>query len=178
MPANAIERRRRTLRIYGLVLLAAIIAVLVYCFCGARFDLSTPEKTLASFKRAMDEHRWSTAELCLTEECRAHYAAALADRRIFDFYSPYGYESELGKFVPDWRVTSVELLKDDKNRARARISGAPVILGGDAVGLWLDLVRCPDGLWRVDGPLEDFEQWYERLIPARARGWGKEVERR
>ena len=176
MALNALERRRRTLRVYGLVLLAALVSAVVYCACGSRFDLSTPEKALDTFKRAMDAHRWTTAELCLTAACREHYAAPLADRRIFDFYSPYGYETEIGKAVPDWRVTAVKKL--DGDRAQARISGAPLILGGDPFSLWLDLVRCPDGLWRVDGPRVDFESYYLQLIPERARGWGRQVERR
>jgi hypothetical protein len=163
------------LRIYGLVLLAGAVSAVVYCSCRPRFDLSTPQKALDTFKRAMDGRRWSEAERCLSDACREHYAAPLADRRIFDLYSPYGYETEFGKLVPDWRVSSVEATG---GRARARVSSGLPVIGGEQLGFWLELERGPDGLWRVDGPREDFEAWYARVIPGPARGWGAQNERR
>jgi hypothetical protein len=174
-PRGAIARRNRVLKIYGLILVAGILGLAGYCAMRPGFDLSTPEKALKTFQRAMDDQRWSVAEKCLTPECHKHYEASIADRSLFDFYNPYGYTTEFGNFPRDWRVASIE-----KKEASAQAwigSGLPFI-GANQAGFYLYLVRCPDGLWRVDGPREDVVKRYEQYIPERARGWAAAEERR
>jgi hypothetical protein len=180
-PRGAIARRNRVLKVYGLVLVAGILGLVGYCAMRPGFDLSTPEKALKTFQRAMDDQRWSVAEKCLTPECHKHYEASIADRSLFDFYNPNGYTVESYNFPRDWRVRSVE--KNDKDEKKATTaqawicSGLP-FAGADQAGFNLYLVRCPDGLWRVDGPREDVVKRYEQYIPERARGWAAAEERR
>ena len=176
MPENAITRRNRRLIWMGSALLLGIICLTVYCTRRPGFDLSTPERALETFKRAMDGRRWSQAETCLTDRCREHYQKPVEDRRIFEFWSPHGYTvTQAHRLVPDWKVREIEVRG---GKARARIATTVPLMGGEQAGFWLELVRCPDGLWRVDGPLENFDYWYDRLIPPEARGWGQRVERR
>lgn len=168
-PRGAEARRNRILKIYAAALLAALTLLAGYCALRPGFDLSTPERTMRSFKRAMDRRRWAQAEACLSAGCRAHYAPFIADRRLFDFYSPYGYETEWGSFLPDWRYRQVEITGE--GAARVRIySGLPLV-PAERAGFWMTLVRGPDGRWRVDGPRENCAALYEQLIPEGARGW-------
>ncbi len=174
MPQGAVARRNRRLKIYGIVLVAGVACLAVYCATRPGFDLSTPKKTLDTFKEAMDESRWSVAEKCLTIRCREHYAEPLADRTLFDFYSPDGYIVAEGQtFRPKWEVGKIEASGDT---ARARASAKLPLLGGEQFGFWLELVKGGDGLWRVDGPRVEFKREYQRLIPEVAKGWGKRVE--
>jgi hypothetical protein len=175
-PRGAIARRNRVLKIYGIVLLAGILGMAGYCTLRARFDLSSPERTLASFQRALDKHRWSVAEKCLTPECHQHYESAIADRTLFDFYNPYGYETPFGRFPSEWRVRSVE--KTGPAAAQAWVSSGMPLLSREQAGFSMYLVRCPDGLWRIDGPRENVAGWYEILIPKQAQGWAAAEERR
>jgi len=160
------------------IVLAAALAVAglaLWLWLRPRFDLSSPERSLKTFQHAMDDRRWSEAERCLSARCREHYRKAITDRRLFDFYSPYGYVCAGYRLIPDWRVRSLET---DGEKARARISTEVPIIRTEEFGFFLQLVREPDGLWRVDGPLEDFDRHYEELIPEQAKGWAAEKERR
>jgi len=176
MATGAVARRNRTLKIYGLVLLVGIVALVVYCATRPGFDLSTPEKALDTFKRAMDDHRWSQAEKCLTDRCREHYAQHLADRTIFDFYSPDGYRiSPDYRMIPRWRRQEIVVTGP---RARAHIVTKVFVIGGNQAGFWLQLKKGDDGLWRVDGPRVNIQSFYDRYIPDEAKGWGRRVERK
>ncbi len=170
---GAVARRNRTLKIYGIVALLAAVAVIVYCATRPGFDLSTPEKTMDTFKRAMDGYRWSEAARCLSPACREHYAKPVADRRIFEFYSPFGYDTEFGRVNCEWRLKNVRA-----KGSRARADVCPTGLYGNNAVLTLELEKGEDGMWRVCGPLVDFEMWYKRLIPTDAHGWAKAVEKR
>ena len=177
MALNAVQRRNRTLKIYAGLLVVGALAGVIYCVTRPGFDLSTPQNTMDSFKRAMDGCRWSEAEKCLSAECREHYSEMIKDRRLFDFYSPYGYESGFGKFRINWQLLKVE--KVDENRARARIGSRHPLGGAEQFGFWMQLVKEPDGLWRMTGPLEEnIEDLYERVMPEKARGWARLVESR
>ena len=166
--------RRRWLR-WGLVAAALVAALVVWLATRPKFDLSSPEKCLKTFQRAMDDRRWGGAEQCLSARCREHYRAAIADRRLFDFYSPHGYAFSGYRLIPDWRVRKVETSGE---KASARISTNLPIVRTEEFGFDLQLVREPDGLWRVDGPREDFAGRYEELIPEEAKGWAAKKERR
>lgn len=168
-----LPRRRR--RWPALLAAAAVAGVVVWLATRPRFDLSTPEKCLKTFQRAMDDRRWATAERCLSSRCREHYRKALDDRRIFDFYSPYGYRYYGHAVIPNWRLRSV---RTAGGAATARISSNLPLIRVEEFGFDMQLVREADGLWRVDGPLEDFEHWYQEVIPELARGWAADEERR
>jgi hypothetical protein len=170
---GAVARRNRTLKVYGMVALLAGGAAIVYCATRPGFDLSTPGKALDTFQRAMDGHRWEEAAKCLSRACRQHYAGPIADRRLFEFYSPFGYDTEFGRVNCEWYVKNV---KAEGDRALADLCPRGPY-GGQAV-LRLQLEKGSDGMWRVCGPLEDFEVWYKRLIPTDAHGWAKAVEKR
>ncbi len=174
-PRGAVARRNRALKIYAVILLAGVLGLVGYCATRPGFDLSTPERALDSFKQAMDDQRWALAEKCLTPGCHAHYAEAIADRRLFDFYSPYGYTAEGYHLPRDWHVKSIE---KRETTARAWVALQLPLVGSDQAGFWLELVRCPDGLWRVDGPREDFVTRYDQFLPERARGWAAAEERK
>jgi hypothetical protein len=165
--------RRRLWKWLGAAALAA--GLIIWLVTRPRFDLSTPERCLKTFQRAMDGRRWSVAERCLSARCRAHYRKALDDRRIFDFYSPYGYRYSGQPLIPNWRVRSVET---SGQTALARISSALPLIRVEEFGFDMPLVREADGLWRIDGPLEDLDHWYEEIIPEAAKGWAAEEERR
>lgn len=174
MPEGAVARRTRRLKIYGIVLLLGAACAVVYCATRPGFDLSTPQSALDTFERAMEERRWSVAEKCLSDRCRGHYAAAITDRSLFDFYSPDGYIVTEGQtFRPKWEVGKIEV---KENTARARIAANLPLLGGEQFGFWLELVKGGDGLWRVDGPRVEFKREYGRLIPDVAKGWAKRFE--
>jgi hypothetical protein len=175
-PSSESQRRRRKGRRLAIAAGAAAAALLLWLWTRPGFDLSTPEKCLGTFQRAMDGRRWSEAERCLSARCREHYRAPIADRRLFDFYSPYGYVLAANyRLIPDWRVRSVRTFGE---RATARISTNVPIIRTEQFGFDLELVREPDGLWRVDGPLEDFDRNYEELIPEEAKGWAAAKERK
>ncbi len=174
MPQGAVARRNRRLKIYGSVVLLAGACAVVYCATRPGFDLSTPESALDTLERAMKARRWSVAEKCLSDRSREHYADAIKDRSLFDFYSPYGYVVADGQtFTPEWKVRDIKVTGET---ARARISAGLPLIGAGQFSLWLDLVQGEDGLWRVDGPLVEFKQQYERLIPPKGKGWAKRFE--
>ncbi|HOX04991.1 MAG TPA: hypothetical protein PK280_01205 [Planctomycetota bacterium] len=175
-PRGAIARRNRTLKLYAAVLLAVALVLTGYCVLRPGFDLSTPERTMASFKKALDDRRWSLAEKCLTADCHAHYAPAIADRTLFDFYSPHGYDTPFGRFIPNWKVRRVERTSD--SAARVWVASGMPFVQEEQAGFYMYLVRSPDGLWRIDGPRERFAEWYELLIPKDAQGWAAAEERR
>jgi hypothetical protein len=126
----------------------------------------------------MDQRRWSVAEQCLTEECRQHYADSIADRSLFDFYSPYGYRVEgTYKFVPNWQRGEVTVNRE-KGTARARIVSKVFVVGGNEASFSLSLKRGRDGLWRVNGPRVDMQHYYDRYIAGEARGWAARAERK
>ena len=171
-PESGPRRRRLWPALAGAALAAGLIGWLV---TRPGFDLSTPEKCLKTFQRAMDDRRWATAERCLSSRCREHYRKALDDRRIFDFHSPYGYRWGEHPIIPNWRVRSVQTAGQT---ATARISSNLPLIRVEEFGFDMQIVREADGRWRVDGPLEDFEHWYQEIIPERARGWAADEERR
>ncbi len=178
MAEGAVARRNRILRIYGVILVVGLLSLIVYCVTRPGFDLTTPETTLATFKRAMDERRWSVAEKCLTDGCREHYADSIRDRSLFNFYSPHGYQVDGGhRFVPNWKVGEI-VTEEDKGTARARIVSGVFVIGGNQAAFRLSLRKGEDGLWRVDGPQVDFKRYYDRYIPSEARDWAREAERK
>jgi hypothetical protein len=164
------------LKIYGIVLLVGTVALIVYCSRGHSFDLTTPEKALESFKWTMDQRRWSRAEECLSEECRQYYAQWIEDRSIFDLYHPEGYViAGDQRFNPEWKIGRVTRQGDT---ARARIIADVFLMGGRDIYITLDLKKCSDGRWRVDGPRVDFMRYYRQYIPEDSRGWARRVEKR
>jgi hypothetical protein len=177
MALNAVQRRNRTLKVYGGLALVGILVCIIYCATRPGFDLSTPQNTMDSFKRAMDGYRWSEAEKCLSAECREHYAGVIRNRKLFDFYSPYGYETGFGKYKVHWQLIKIENRDDDS--ARARIGTRHPLGGAEQFGFWMSLKREADGMWRITGPLQNnIEGLYERVMPEEARGWAKLVETR
>jgi hypothetical protein len=178
MPQGAVARRNRILKIYGIVLLLGSVSLIVYCATRQSFDLSTPDAALDTFKRAMDEHRWSVAERCLSARAREHYAEMIADRSIFDFYSPHGYVvGDSYTFKPNWEKGEVTV-DEGKGTARAQIVSRAFVLGGKQAAFWLHLEKGDDGLWRVDGPRVNLKSYYQRHIPEKAQGWAAGAERK
>jgi hypothetical protein len=178
MSQGAVARRNRTLKIYGIILVAGAVSLIVYCATRPDFDLTTPKLTLATFKRAMDDRRWSVAEKCLTNKCREYYGEAIRDRSLFNFYSPHGYQVDGNyKFVPHWKVGEI-VVKEDKGTARAKIVSKVFVIGGNQAAFWLSLKKCEDDLWRVDGPQVNFKHYYDRYIPSEARSWARDAERK
>jgi len=176
-PQGAVARRNRTLKIYGGVLLVGIAALVVYCSRGRSFDLTTPQRALETFQWALDEHRWSEAEKCLSAECREYYAAEIEDRTLFDLYNPEGGYVVGGdhRFHPNWRIGKVTVKGDT---ARARVKAQAFIMGGNQAYVTLNLKKSADGLWRIHGPRVNFMSYYRKYIDERDRGWAKRAERR
>jgi hypothetical protein len=177
MAKGAVARRNRTLRIYGAVLLVGIVALIVYCSRGRSFDLSTPKSALETFQWTMDDHRWSEAEKCMSDECRKYYAEYIADRRIFDLYKPpQGYV--VGgdhRFRANWEIGEITVKGDT---ARAKIKAKAFIMGAGQAYVTLDLRKCADGLWRIDGPRVNFMNYYDHYIDDKDKGWAKTAERK